>query len=324
MEKLRQGKLRQKKLNLAFAGTPELSAAILGTLLEKSEYQISVVLTQPDRPSGRGRKLASSAVKKRALEHGLTVLQPSKSELIAMEKVLSEVDLMIVVAYGMLLPENILNRPAHGCINVHTSLLPKWRGAAPIQRAIQAGDRETGITIMQMDTGLDTGPILLQEKCPINSSDTSEVLHNRLANIGSMCLLKVLDDVVSGNLQPVAQDNSQATYADKITKLEARIDWSQTVNNIDCAIRAFNPAPVCYTELAGFQLRLWQAEILDTELVSTSGKVLSCSKAGIDVATGKGVLRILKLQPQGKRAMTAADFLNGNPAFGAGTPSIQP
>jgi len=315
-EKLPQGKLR-----LAFAGTPELAATMLGALLEKSEYQISVVLTQPDRPSGRGRKLASSAVKKRALEHGLTVLQPSKSELMAMGKVFSEVDLMIVVAYGMLLPENILNGPTHGCINMHTSLLPRWRGAAPIQRAIQAGDHETGITIMQMDNGLDTGPILLQEKCPINSPDTSGILYDRLASIGSKCLLKILDAVVSGNLQPVAQDNSQATYADKITKLDARIDWSQAVSNIDCAIRAFNPAPVCHTELAGLPLRLWQAEILDTELISTAGKVLNCNKAGIDVATGKGVLRILKLQPQGKRAMTVADFLNGNPAFGAGTPS---
>ena len=319
-EKLPQGKLRVKKLNQAFAGTPELAATILGALLEKSEYRISVVLTQPDRPSGRGRKLASSAVKRRALEHGLTVLQPSKSKLITMEKVLAGVDLMIVVAYGMLLPENILNAPSHGCINVHTSLLPKWRGAAPIQRAIQAGDHETGITIMQMDRGLDTGPILLQGKCPINSADTSGVLHDRLANIGSECLLNILDAVVSGDLQPVAQDNSQATYADKITKLEARIDWSQTVNNIDCAIRAFNPAPICHTELAGFPLRIWQAEILDTELISSAGKVLNCSKAGIDVATGKGVLRILTCQPQGKRTMTVADFLNGNPAFGAGTP----
>jgi methionyl-tRNA formyltransferase len=249
------------------------------------------------------------------LKYGLNVLQPSKSELIAMEEMISEVDLMIVVAYGMLLPDNILNSPAHGCINVHTSLLPRWRGAAPIQRAIQAGDHETGITIMQMDNGLDTGPVLLQNKCPINPSDTSGKLHDRLANIGSKSLLKTLDAMVSGDLQAVAQDNSQACYAEKITKSEARIDWSQTVTKIDCAVRAFNPAPVCHTELAGLPLRIWQAEILDTKLTSSAGKILDCSKAGIDVGTGMGVLRILKLQPQGKRSMAVADFLNGNPAF---------
>ena len=313
-------KLRQKKLRIAFAGTPELAATILDALLKKSGHQVIMVLTQPDRPSGRGRKIAASAVKKRALEYGLNVLQPSKSKLITMEKVISEFDLMIVVAYGMLLPDNILNGPDHGCINVHTSLLPRWRGAAPIQRAIQAGDHETGITIMQMDSGLDTGPVLLQEKCPINPDDTSGKLQDRLANIGSKCLLMTLDAMVSGNLQTVAQDNSQACYAEKITKLEARIDWSQTVTKIDRAIRAFNPAPVCHTELAGFPLRIWQAEILDNELTSSASKILNCSKAGIDVGTGMGVLRILKLQPQGKRAMAVADFLNGNPTFGAGTP----
>ncbi len=309
-----------ENLRLAFAGTPQLAVTILRTILEKSKHQVTMVLTKPDRPSGRGRKLAASAVKTLALEHGLTVLQPSKSELIAMGKVISEVDLMVVVAYGMLLPDNILSGPAYGCINVHTSLLPRWRGAAPIQRAIQAGDHETGVTIMQMDSGLDTGPVLLQEKCLINPSDTSGSLCNKLANIGSECLLKALDAMVSGNLQAVAQDSSQACYADKITKSEARIDWTQTVSKIDCTIRAFNPAPVCHTELAGLPMRIWQAEILDNELTSGAGKVLNCSKAGIDVGTGLGILRILKLQPQGKRAMAVADFLNGNPAFGAGTP----
>lgn len=319
MENIRQGRLRQKELCIAFAGTPELAATILETLLEKSKHQVLMVLTQPDRPSGRGRKLAASAVKLLALENDLPVFQPSKSELITLENKISDVDLMIVAAYGMLLPESILKAPKYGCINVHTSLLPRWRGAAPIQRAILAGDSETGISIMQMDSGLDTGPVLLQKKCPINPSDTSASLHSKLAKLGSECLLDVLEAVASGNQRATIQDESRANYAKKITKSEAKIDWSQTAANIDRAIRAFNPAPICHTELAGIPLRIWQAKILDEDSTSTAGKILSCSNAGIDVATGQGVLRILTLQPQGKRAMPVADFLNGNPAFGAGT-----
>jgi methionyl-tRNA formyltransferase len=226
------------------------------------------------------------------------------------------VDLLIVAAYGMLLPETIIDAPTYGCINVHTSLLPRWRGAAPIQRAIQAGDRETGITIMQMDSGLDTGPILLQKKCPISATDTSGNLHDRLASLGSVCLLEVLDKMISGNLDPVDQDESQACYAEKITKSEAMIDWTESATNIDCAIRAFNPAPICHTELQGLALRIWQAEVLDIESTSPAGEIIHSGKAGIDIATGQGVLRVLQLQPQGKRAMTVADFLNGNPTFG--------
>jgi len=308
--------LRHRGLRIAFAGTPELAATVLRSILEKSSHQITLVLTQPDRPSGRGRKLTVSAVKALALENGLSALQPSSaSELLTLEDRLAEMDLMVVAAYGMLLPETILNAPKFGCINVHTSLLPRWRGAAPIQRAIQAGDEETGITIMQMDSGLDTGPILLQEKCPISSTDTSGDLHDKLASIGSECLLKVLDAVISGNLDPVNQDGSQACYAEKITKSEARIDWTQSATTIDRAIRAFNPAPICHTELNGLALRIWQAEVLDTETTSPVGEVIHASKAGIDIATGHGVLRILQCQPQGKRAMTVADFLNGNPGF---------
>ena len=316
MENLRQRELPPKKLRIAFAGTPELAASILRALLVKSEHQVTMVLTQPDRPSGRGRKLAASAVKTLALENGLTVLQPSKTELVALEDKISEVDLMIVAAYGILLPETILSAPTYGCINVHTSLLPRWRGAAPIQRAIQAGDSETGITIMQMDSGLDTGHTLLQKKCPITPTDTSASLHDKLASIGSECLLEVLGAMISDRLQPVIQDNSQASYAAKITKSEARIDWSQPATNIDCTIRAFNPAPICHTELAGVSLRIWQSKVLGTECTSPPGEIVSCSKAGIDIATGQGVLRILQLQPQGKRTMLVADFLNGNPTFG--------
>lgn len=316
MENLRQTELGQKELRIAFAGTPELAASILGSLLEKSRHQITMVLTQPDRPAGRGRKLVASAIKTLALENDLSVFQPLKSDLVTLENRISETDLMIVAAYGMLLPESILNAPTYGCINVHTSLLPRWRGAAPIQRAIQTGDSETGISIMQMDSGLDTGPVLLQKKCPINATDTSASLLIKLTGIGSECLLEVLELIASAKLQSTIQDESLANYAKKITKAEARIDWAQTAVTIDRAIRAFNPAPICYTELADIPLRIWQTEILDHDSTSTAGKILSCSSVGIDVATGQGVLRILKLQPQGKRAMSVADFLNGNPAFG--------
>ena len=319
METMRQRELPRKILNIAFAGTPELAATILRTLLEKSKHQVNMVLTQPDRPSGRGRKLTASAVKTLALENGLEVLQPSASELIALQDRIADLDLMIVAAYGMLLPETILNAPKYGCINVHTSLLPKWRGAAPIQRAIQAGDDETGITIMQMDSGLDTGPILLQKKCPINATDTSASLHNKLASLGSDCMLEVLEKIISADIQALNQDNSQACYAEKITKSEARIDWAESAINIDRAIRAFNPAPICHTELQGLALRIWQAEVLESESTSPAGEIVHASKAGIDVATGDGVLRILELQPQGKRAMSVSDFLNGNPDFGIST-----
>jgi len=316
MENLRQKELPRKILNVAFAGTPELAATILRVLLEKSEHQIKMVLTQPDRPSGRGRKLTASAVKKLALETGLEVLQPSSSELIALEDRIADLDLMIVAAYGMMLPESILNAPKYGCINVHTSLLPRWRGAAPIQRAIQAGDDETGITIMQMDVGLDTGPILLQKKCPINSTDTSASLLDKLASLGSECVLEVLEKISSADIQVLGQDSSQACYAEKITKSEARIDWTESATNIDRAIRAFNPAPICHTELQGLALRIWQAEVLESESTSPAGEIIQSGKAGIDVAAGQGVLRILQLQLQGKRAMSVADFLNGNPDFG--------
>lgn len=308
--------LYQKKLRIAFAGTPDLAATILKALLEKSEYQITIVLTQPDRPSGRGRKPTASSVKKLALSNGLHILQPSAAELLALENVFSEVDLMVVAAYGMLLPKTILNTPKHGCINVHTSLLPKWRGAAPIQRAIQAGDKETGITIMQMDSGLDTGLILRQEKCPIHTSDTSGILHNRLSTIGSECLLKTLDTIFSGKLQAVVQDHSLSCYAKKITKSEASINWAQSATDIDRTIRAFNPAPICHTELNGLIFRIWQATVLDAQSTSKSGEIIHMDKTGIDVATGHGVLRILQCQPPGKRAMPVADFLNGNPNFG--------
>lgn len=304
-----------KKLRLAFAGTPELAATILKHLLENSSYQITIVLTQPDKLAGRGRKLSESAVKTLATKNNLPIIQPSKTELLTMAKKFAEVDLMIVVAYGVLLPENILHAPRYGCLNIHFSLLPKWRGAAPIQRAIQAGENTTGITFIQMDSDLDTGPILLQKKCKIETTDTANSLHEKLIQIANTHLIPTIEKFTSHNLKTVKQDHTQSSYAKKITKAEAQIDWTQTVTKIDYKIRAFNPTPICHTILADIKLRIWEAQILDSDTEHTSGKILTCTKDGIDIATGRGILRILRLQPPNKRNMSVADFLNGHPNF---------
>lgn len=306
----------QQGLRIAFAGTAELATTILNTLLEQSTHHINIVLTRPDMPAGRGRKLTSNAVKNLALKKKLNILQPSKSEMIHIRDNIAQTDLMIVIAYGVLLPEFILNAPAYGCINIHTSLLPKWRGAAPIQRTIQAGEHETGITVIQMNSILDAGSILLQKKCAISSTETSGSLHDKLAELASQCLPELLEKLLSEqHFTAVPQDEQQASYARKITKAEARIDWTQSAQNIDRMIRAFNPDPVCYTKLSGTTLRIWQAKVIDHELTSEPGSILSCNNTGIDIATGKGIIRILKLQPQGRRIMSTLDFLNGNSTF---------
>lgn len=306
---------KRKKLRLAFAGTPVTAALILKQLLENSSHEVAMVLTQPDRPAGRGRKVTLNAVKSLALESKLDILQPTKNDLINMEDRFKDIDLLLVVAYGVLLPANILGAPHYGCINIHASLLPKWRGAAPVQRTIQAGERDTGITFIHMDNGLDTGPIILQKRCRVFPTDTTDLLQDRLMHIANEHLPGVLDRIASDTRQTIKQDNLHASYASKITKSEANIDWNQTVKDIDCMIRAFHPAPICHTTLAGLPLRIWRAEILDRDMRCTAGKIIACSNAGIDVATGKGVLRILQLQPPGKRNMSVADFLNGHPNF---------
>ena len=304
-----------KKLRLAFAGTPELAAIILKHLLAQSNHQITIVLTQPDKRAGRGRKLSQSAVKKIAAQHNVHVMQPSKNELFSMAQHFVKIDLMIVVAYGILLPENILYAPKHGCLNIHLSLLPKWRGAAPIQRAIQEGDSETGITFIQMDANLDTGPILLQKKCTIEAMDTTDSLCNKLIQIANTNLISTIEQLISGNLKTFKQDHTKASYAKKITKADAQIDWTQTVTEIDCKIRAFNPNPICHTILSGIPLRIWEATILDKNAQYTAGQILACTNKGIDIATGRGILRVLQLQPPNKRKMSVADFLNGHPNF---------
>ena len=302
------------KLRIAFAGTPELAANVLQSLIT-SPHKIVGVYTQPDRPAGRGKKTSPSAVKNLAIKNNLQVYQPEKAAQMNQDGLLETVDVLIVVAFGLILPEPVLRQPTYGCINVHTSLLPRWRGAAPIQRAIQAGDRETGITIMQMDTGLDTGPILAQAACPIEPTDTSETLTIKLAKLGGTCLLEVLDKMTEEKLQAKPQDDAAATYANKISKPEARIEWNNPAIEIERMIRAFIPAPVAYTELNGLRLRIWQAELLDQETQQSPGTLLNCGKSGMDIATGEKILRITRLQPPGKRVQNIQEFLNGRPDF---------
>ncbi len=306
-------------LKIIFAGTPEFAATALAALLTTS-HQVVAVYTQPDRPAGRGRKLQPSPVKQLALEHALEVRQPATLKDPADQAALQDLgaDLMVVAAYGLLLPQAVLDAPRLGCINIHASVLPRWRGAAPIQRAILAGDEESGVTIMQMEAGLDTGPMLHILKTPILLDDTGGSLHDRIAELGARALVESLDAVADGSLMPKPQDDALATYARKLDKKEALIDWSQAASQIDRQVRAFNPWPVAQCEFQGQVMRIWQSRPLERELPADAqpGTILEAGKAGIDVATGTGVLRITELQMSGKRAMAAADFLNAHSVDG--------
>jgi methionyl-tRNA formyltransferase len=310
----------QQVLKIIFAGTPEFSVAPLKALIE-SQHDVVAVYTQPDRPAGRGRKLTPSPVKACALEHGIAVYQPEKLKSAQEQQPLIDLqaDLMVVVAYGIILPEAILNAPRLGCINIHASLLPRWRGAAPIQRAILAGDAQSGITIMQMDIGLDTGDMLLKHHCKIEPHDTGSSLHDRLALMGAEALMEALPGIAEETLRGEKQDDTLANYAHKLHKAEALIDWSKPAADIQAQVSAFNAWPVAQTpiEVKGKlqMLRIWRAQAIEGS-ADSPGKVVSCEKQGIDVATGDGLLRIMEIQMPGKKPMDVKAFVNANDISG--------
>lgn len=306
-----------ESIRIVYAGTPDFAVAPLEVLFA-SDYDVVAVYTQPDRPAGRGREPRPSPVKLKAVEHNIPVFQPESLKSEADQNVLSDLkpDLMIVTAYGLLLPQAVLDVPRLGCINIHASLLPRWRGAAPIQRAILAGDNKTGITIMQMDKGLDTGDILARQECSISSDETGSSLHDRLMVMGAETLVTMLPDFIEDKIQAQQQDGALATYASKLSKQEATIDWSLSALEIDRSVRAYNAWPVAFTSWQKKNksdvLRVWQSEILGVTSNAAAGTVLSCGRDGIDVATGDGILRLLQVQPSGKKVMAAADFANAH------------
>lgn len=274
---------------------------------------MSAVYTQPDRPAGRGRKLTMSAVKHCALRHGLHVEQPVTLREAAPIERLAQLapDVMVVVAYGLILPQAVLDIPALGCINIHASLLPRWRGAAPIHRALAAGDRETGVTIMRMEAGLDTGPMLLERREPIHATDTTATLHDRLSTLGAQALLAALPGIVDRSLAPRPQPNDGVTYAAKVAKEEARIDWTRSAAEIDRQVRAFNPWPVAETNLKGAQLRIWGAQLDARGHNAQPGTILRADAQGIHVATGNGTLVLTKVQSAGRKPLAAEEFARG-------------
>jgi methionyl-tRNA formyltransferase len=298
---------------IVFAGTPDFAVPSLRVLLA-ADIEVPFVLTQPDRPAGRGRKLSQSSVKTEALAHGLKVIQPSKLRQATFEESAAMIpDLMVVVAYGLLLPDWLLNWPRLGAINVHASLLPRWRGASPIQHAILAGDAQTGVSIMQINSGLDTGPVYGLDSLPIGAHENASGLHDRLANLGAKLLGELLPGIMSGMLSPVSQDGSQATSAPKINKVDALLNWNRTAEKLACQVRAFNPWPISETVTADEKrLRIWEVDVLARQSDAPPGSVLDSKKHVIEVATGQGVLRILKLQSPGGRVVSAKDYLNSN------------
>jgi methionyl-tRNA formyltransferase len=299
-------------LNIVFAGTPDFAADHLQALID-SRHNVVGVYSQPDRPAGRGKKLQPSPVKKLALEHDISVFQPLnfKQEGSIAELEALNADIMIVVAYGLLLPLAVLEAPKMGCLNVHASILPRWRGAAPIQRAIQAGDSETGITIMQMDVGLDTGDMLSKTTCEIQADETGGSLHDRLLAKGPKALLQTLTLLQAGEAEAEKQDDALANYAHKLNKEEALINWSLPAKEIELNVRAFNPFPCAYTLLGDQRIKVWQAVALDEPTTLLPGTIVRVSTEGVDIATSTGLVRLLNVQLAGKKAMVIADIVNG-------------
>ena len=305
-----------KPLNIIFAGTPDFAAQHLQALID-SPHNVIAVYTQPDKPAGRGKKLQASPVKQLAEQHQILVYQPkslrkpeTQAELTALQA-----DVMVVVAYGLILPQAVLDAPTYGCLNVHGSLLPRWRGAAPIQRAIWAGDKQTGVTIMQMDAGLDTGDMLHKVFCDIDLQDTSADLYHKLAEIALNALIEVLNHLTDGTFIAEPQDDTQSNYAEKLSKEEAKLDWQLSAGQLERNIRAFNPWPMAYLQLTDEQgnpqtLKVYQATVLPS-VSQTPGTIISADKNGIQIATADGVLNLLQLQPAGKKPMSAQDLLNG-------------
>jgi len=300
-----------EKLNIVFAGTPDFAAKHLSALIG-SEFNVVAVYTQPDRPAGRGKKLTASAVKELALEHQLPVYQPEnfKSDDAVAELASLNADIMIVVAYGLILPTIVLETPRLGCLNVHGSLLPRWRGAAPIQRAIWAGDAETGVTIMQMNEGLDTGDMLTKVSCPIDADETSSSLYDKLATQAPQVLVDTIEQLTKGQITAQVQDENLANYAKKLSKTEALIDWSQDASFIERCVRAFNPWPMSYFEIAGKPVKVHKVNVINEKTDKTPGTILSANKEGIQVATGNGLINLQIIQLSGKKAMPVQDILN--------------
>lgn len=300
-----------ERMKIIFAGTPDFAAEGLKALIAAG-HEIVLVLTQPDRPAGRGMKLTPSAVKVVAEEHGVSVWQPEKLRIPEQQAPIAaaQADVMVVAAYGIILPQGVLDLPKFGCLNIHASLLPRWRGAAPIQRAILAGDAQTGVTIMQMEAGLDTGDMLLTQITPIEATDNAMSLHDKLAKQGAEAIVAALQDLPALQAKRTPQPAEGVTYAEKLKKEEAAIDWTQSSVELDRMIRAFNPFPSAQTLLGETPIKIWRAEPLDAQ--GQAGKILAADRSGIVVACGAGALRITELQKAGSKRLDAASFLAGN------------
>lgn len=305
-----------QSLRIVFAGTPDFAARHLAALLS-SEHEVIAVYTKPDSPAGRGKKLTASPVKQMAVEHNIAVYQPENFKSDEAKQALADLnaDLMVVVAYGLLLPKAVLDMPRLGCINVHGSILPRWRGAAPIQRSIWAGDSETGVTIMQMDVGLDTGDMLKIAKLPIEATDTSASMYDKLAELGPQALVECIADIASGKAIATQQDDTLANYAQKLSKEEAKIDWSADAAFIERCVRAFNPWPMSHFDVAENSIKVWQSRVEAQTSDHPAGTIVQADKSGIYVSTGNGLLVLEQLQVPGKKAMSVQDILNSRASW---------
>ena len=309
-------------MRVIFAGTPDFAATHLQAILDDDRYQLVAIYTQPDRPAGRGKKITQSPVKKLALANDIQLEQPASLTDIKTQETIArlEADVLIVVAYGLILPRAVLDIPRLGCINVHGSILPKWRGAAPIQRAIEAGDRESGVTVMQMDVGLDTGPMLTTSQCTIDDKETSASLYPKLAVLGAQALINTLEKMRSGTAVGIAQDSTQSSYADKIAKQESLIDWSASVTEIERRIRAFNPFPAAYSLVNGQRIKIWLASADSRDYHGVPGEILSADDDGLLVKCGNGALLISTIQLAGKSKLCVAEVLKSRASvFSPGT-----